>query len=270
MTGPCADWPTDPDCTFGIEPDPAKRSPEQAAAVSAATEVLWALTAGVFGICPLSVRPCRADCPATDDGFPPRGIPPGGMPAAATGTPALIAGTWLNIPCGCGRAKCGCAPMCEVRLPGPVASVDEVWLGGSVLDPSSYRVDNAAWLVRTDGGCWPTCQNMAAPITAPGTWQVNYQQGNPIPLGAQRANTALAAELLKACTNASNCRLPSNATTITRDGVSIVIDTTALLDAGRTGIAQVDLWLGAVNPNGLRSRPAVYSPDLPRMREVVA
>lgn len=268
VTQPCADWPLEPGCTHGIPVDPAERTPEQVAALAAASEVLWRLTAGVFGLCPITVRPCRGGCPSVGmDSFPPRGIPPDGARwGAPTGMPALIGGQWLNIPCGCGRSACGCGPVSEIRLPGPVNAVTSVVINGDVLDPAAYRVDDLAMLVRVDAGWWPVCQDMGAPAGDPNTWSVTYEQGNPVPAGGRLAVGALAAELVNACTS-KPCKLPANAVTVAREGVTIAIDTTGLLDAGRTGVAQVDMWLAAVNPNGRRYRSAVYSPDIPTYRE---
>jgi hypothetical protein len=54
-----------------------------------------------------------------------------------------------------------------------------------------------------------------------------------------------------------------------RQGVEISLpDPTELLDSGLTGVADVDLWIRAVNPSRKTHRPRVWSPDLdyPRMR----
>lgn len=266
MTDQACDWPLDPACSYGVEPDPDKRTPEEAAAVAAATDLLWRLTAGTFGLCEETVRPCRGGCAQQWLTFPPRGVPPD---LRSAGGPALVGGQWLNIPCGCGLHPCSCGPLCEVALPGPVQEIVQVLQDGAVVPGSAYRVDNWQWLVRTDGACWPACQDMAATATKANTWAVTYLRGNIVPPGGRRAVGALSAELLKACGAAPGaCRLPANAVQVVREGVTLTMDTTAMLDAGRTGLPEADLWLSAVNPNNLRSRPAVFSPDLPGHREM--
>lgn len=243
---PCAAWPLDPACSYGLAVDPADQSEAVRAALLGATEVLWRWTAGVFGLCPLAVRPCRSWCGA-----------------GADWRPELVGGRWLNISCGCPSAgACSCGPICAVELPGPVNAVLAVTVDGATLDPGAYRVDNHSRLVRVDGGCWPPCQDMTAPPTAPGTWQVAYEQGLPVPPGGQRAVGALAAELLRSCAGVA-CRLPGNATNVSREGVTLVVDTSGLAAAGRTGLPEVDLWVAAVNPNRLHTPSAVYSVDIP-------
>jgi hypothetical protein len=69
---------------------------------------------------------------------------------------------WVNA-CGCAAGDCSCTALCEAILPGPVGSVVEILLDGAVLDPSAYRIDNGNRLVRTDGDCWPACQDMISP-----------------------------------------------------------------------------------------------------------
>jgi len=65
----------------------------------------------------------------------------------------------------CPTGDCSCSRLCEAILPGPVGGIVEVLLDGVALPPTAYRVDNGNRLVRTDGDCWPACQDMAAPPT---------------------------------------------------------------------------------------------------------
>jgi hypothetical protein len=244
--GPCEPWPLDPQCLYGLPADPADYTPAQLAAVTAASELLWRWTAGVYDTCTRVVRPCRADC---QPGWP---------------TPVLEAGRWLNMLCGCGGAPpCYCGAASTVQLPGPVASVSEVLQDGLALPPDAYRVDSWALLVRLDGQSWPACQDMGKATTQPGTWQVTYRQGSDVPAGGRRAAGALAAELLRSCTGGGCTRLPANTTSVTREGVSVLIDTSGLATAWRTGLPEVDLWVYAVNPNRVQQRSAVHSVDVP-------
>lgn len=117
--------------------------------------------------------------------------------------------------------------------------------------------------------CWPTCQDMSKPATEPGTFEVTYLRGKPVPEYGLWAAGLLACELIKACAPAGDdcgCKLPSNVQSVVREGVSIDMEAFVLgggqnAGFGRTGIPEVDLWLATVNPAKLTSRSRAYSPD---------
>ena len=67
----------------------------------------------------------------------------------------------------------------------------------------------------------------------------------------------LAQEFIRACDNDGDCRIPRTVVQISRQGVSHVFDATKMLANGKTGLAEVDLWLNAINPYHLLSRPTV-------------
>lgn len=223
--------------------------------LDAAWEILWSLSGRQFYLCPMVVRPCRVECCDECSISGPRW------------TPALIGGEWTNVSCSRCGDSCSCTEVSEVRLPGPIYSVTQVLLDGEILPPTSYRVDNEYFLVRTDGGRWPTCQNMAADATEEGTWEVTYTRGRPIPAGGEAALSELACELCKACVGDKSCCLPSRVTSVSRQGVSFaVLDPMTFLKDGMTGIYLVDLWLRSVNPYGLMRRATFLSPDMPNPR----
>lgn len=245
----CAPWPIDAACAFGIDPDEETRPDDQVFAVKLASEILWRFTAGIYGPCPVTVRPCRKSCGQGTPGF----------------FPHLIAGTWVNVVCGCdGADTCSCNTVSKVLLPGPVAEITEVKVDGEILTPEGhYVVQNKNFLVR-QGGTWPTCQDMAKDDDQPGTWSVTYKRGRPVPDGGKRAVAELASEFLKACAEDEECQLPARVQTLTREGVAMsLLDDFDYLDKGRTSIGTIDLWLSAVNPDGRRSPSTVWSPDMP-------
>jgi hypothetical protein len=227
-----------------------------------ATQILWALTGRQFGGCEITVRPCGANChyyggwmsyPVVADGV------------GTVWSPFIRDGAWFN--CGCVGA-CDCRARCRVWLPGPVSYVTEVVVDGVVIDPTRYRVDNREYLVGLGDQCWPDCQNMSLESPEVGTFQVSYVRGKPLPLAGQIAAGIMACEFAKACTGGS-CSLPQNLSTLARQGVEVtMVNPTDVLDAGLTGIAEVDLWIRSVNPDRKTHRPRVYSPDLhyPAMR----
>jgi hypothetical protein len=135
-----------------------------------------------------------------------------------------------------------------------------------VLDPAAYRVDQASYLVRTDGSSWPTTQNLALPTSSPDTWSVSYSQGIAVPLDLQDAAGLYACEIAKARTGGS-CQLPNRVRSVTRQGVEInYVNEDDFLQKGRTGYDAVDSIINTYNPFGLVAAPRVLSPDLPRYR----
>lgn len=238
-------------------------SPEkQAQVLQMATDFLWLWTGRAFGTETVEVRPCKANHLSREGAFPNGpavGYTHGKM------LPVLIGGQWTNIGCGRCGDECGCDNTPALRLPGPVASIEEVLVDGEVLPPTAYRVDDARYLVRIDGGTWPTCQDMAAPVTAPGTWQVTYTRGVPVPAGGLLAGSLLACEFAKAIAAPKSCALPQRIQQVTRQSVTVTLmDDFTTLKEGGTGIYLIDSWVASVTkPRHLSS---VRSPDIPRPR----
>lgn len=255
--GPC-NWALDLSCC----PDWSTFAPAvQSAATAWATYLLWTLTGRRYGPCSLSVRPCGPKCEGMGGYLT---WPVGAPSSSGSGSPWMIPfvdnGIWRN--CGCAGA-CSCRARCEVLLTGPVAVIDEVKIDGVVLDPSAYRLDNGSTLVRTDGECWPECQDMNVGPDDVGAFVVTYQQGVPVPRAGQIAAGKLACQFAKACAGDGDCVLPQELQSLTRNGVEVsVVDPSVLPESILTGIADVDRWVRAVNPASLSQRPRVLSPDL--------
>lgn len=251
-SGPCGAWPAILTCPTGSYSPTGDGG--VADAVQVATDILWMLSGQQFGVCQVSVRPCRTD------------LYVGPLPYSTGPEPLFDGSRWLNV-CGHTPGACGCTEVPEVSLsPAPVVAILEVLIDGEVLDASSYRVDNGHLLVRTDGERWPACQDLAADVDEENTWQVTYTYGLTVPTAGQYAVGDYACELLKGW-NGEECALPQRVTDITRQGVSMtVLDSQDFLDNFLTGLASVDRWLRAVNPHGLMRRPAIYSPDRPPPR----
>jgi hypothetical protein len=217
------------------------------------------------GLCPVTIRPCRANCPDGDSTFYGRG-PYSGGPGWG---PVLVGGSWYNLGCGRCGDTCSCDGNAPIRLPGPVSSVEQVVIDGGILDPLAYRVDNRSLLVRLDGRSWPTCQALGSPSApgtgVPGTWQVTYTRGTPVPMGGQIAAGVLACELAKAACRDASCQLPQRVQSITRQGVTVaILDAFDDIDTGHTGIWIIDSWVASMTKPSLPS--LVRSPDLPHPR----
>lgn len=267
--GPCEPWPVELCCDLPDDTDPDLIERWQ----SIASVTLWRLSGMRWGPCPVTVRPCRRACLDTAPISFQAGIGTGGW------VPYIgVDGLWRNAsPCSC-RSSCSCGELCEVKLPGPVYDVVSVDVDGVDLVPEAYRVDGPGLLVRTDGECWPTCQDMAAPSGTPGTFTVTYRWGLPLDAAAIAAVSDLTCELIKSCLPAGSCgpcRLPGNTTKLARQGSTTTLrqgvtvtdfDPTIVFAEGRTGLPLVDLWLTTVNPHRLASPSRVYSPDYKQPR----
>jgi hypothetical protein len=258
--GGCVLWPLIQECLPECwKADPAEWTPLQRASVRASAAILRRLTAGVFNLCPVKIRPCRARCQYNRYRYLDASLQPW--------TPVMLDGAIYHLTCGCqGGGECGCGPLSEIVLDPFAYSIAEVKVDGVVLAPSAYRVDDHRRLVRVDGGSWPDCQDMAKADTQPGTFSVSYWTGSPPDPGASFALTDLAVEWWKACQQKS-CALGENVKSVARQGITYDIDTVyESIREGRTGIKRVDLWILSVNPNRLRRRMAVYSPDVTQAR----
>lgn len=235
-------------------------------AVQMATETLWALSGRQFGLCSVTIRPCRRSCFGTmwwgrwGSLWPEYG---GGYP-----NPALIRGQWYNLGCGGGCGDdCSCSPVYQIKLPGPVFDVTQVKVDGVALATSAYRVDNYSLLVRLDGADWPVCNNLDEADTEIGTWSVTFRNGVPVPNMGQVAVGMLTEQFVKLLLCDDSCQLPFNVTSISRQGVDIsILDPVEIFENRRTGIYLPDLFINTYNPNGLRRRAQAYDIDAPYPR----
>lgn len=204
---------------------------------------IWVASGRQFGQCEETVRPCGSNCNEYSTYW--------GPSEASTWTPMLTAdGTWINCRGGnCSCNPCDCCHICAVNLEWPATEITEVKVDGLVVSPSEYFILDDRKLVRRVG-CFPECQNLQAPSTDEGTFEVTYLQGFPLPAEGQAALDTLACEFLRSCTGGT-CRLPARWRSLSREGVSMTaFDGFETLDKGRIGIFEIDSWLAMVNPGG--------------------
>lgn len=228
-------------------------------AVASATEALWNASGQQFGLCEVTLRPCRRTChggawPFADNWWEWTG---GGWPR-----PLLFDGAWFNIVCGSCAGSCSCTVLEETVLPAPVHDVTQVKVDGIPLATSAYRLDDGRVLTRVDGGRWPACQDLSAADTEPDTWSVTARFGRPVTTLGRQAVGELACEIMRACAG-EDCRLPRNITSLARQGVTI-----SLPETGDTleSLFFTDLFVKTYNPRRLPGRPMVYDVDGPTFR----
>lgn len=258
--GPCSDWPVNWAGYNVSAVSPALTG----YAASAATQILWALSGRQFGTCPVTLRPCRAEC--YSDAWPSAGYAyPWSVygPMASAGWDASY---WFPLGCGSCTNTCSCSVISECYLPAPVHDVVSVKVDGAPLVTGAYRLDNNRLLLRTDGQLWPRCNNLNLDDSQTGTWSVTANYGKDVPDLGALAMGELAYEILKAI-GGKECGLPSRVTSIVRQGVSVTFPPIAeLLAEGRLGLFMSDLFLSTYNPNKLDQRARVYSIDRPPVR----
>lgn len=262
MSGPC-NWPTVEEHTQSCACGWQERTPAvKALATTLANTGLWAATGRRYGLCEITVQPCR---PRSDPLYQTYPVTPGYSDGAGLAYPVLDSGQWRNI--GCGPA-CSCSARCEVDIPGPTtkAEVIAVRVDGMAIDPAAYQVHDRHLLVRVDGECWPSCIDFGE--QSPPGFEVQYRRGDPIPDDVKAAAAAFACELAKGLSG-GECALPAQITRLTRQGVEVqVADVTSYMDHGLTQIEAVDRVIAYRNPGRLVERPQVWSPDLPPPRTV--
>lgn len=268
---PCQTWISGEDigdCSGAADLDPVLVN---AVAVQASMLMYELLGRQFSGICgPVTVRPCPQRC----------GVSPGAW-GGWNWSWGYWSGDWgygwywgnEN-----GGRLCGCGSASTVELAGyPVTEIFEVKINGDVLPTTydggapTYRLDEWRFLTRLSDpdspdvhAHWPNCQNLSLEDDQPGTFSVKYLYGVAPPPLAFQAAKQIACQLLLVSSN-QPCQLPSNVTKIVRQGVTIerVTPLAQMLRMGATGLFAVDAAIAAYNPNGLRRRPSVFSPDTP-------
>jgi hypothetical protein len=145
----------------------------------------------------------------------------------------------------------------------PAKNITAVTIGkDTVLDVNSdVSLFNDALLYRSDRLLWDFNQGVL----------VTYTHGVEPPIAGKVAAEALAKNIKAAIQDpGGSCQLSQRVQGALIDsyqtqGVSYsFIDPQTFLNEGRTGITVVDLFIKAVNPNGVTKTAKVYSPDIPK------
>lgn len=253
MLGVCEPWTPTWQCAL-----PTGSEAVTGTALQAASEVLYALSGRQFGLCQVTVRPCRSDCWT--------GVWPFGNWAQfgqSYPMPLLFRGLWYNVTCGTCQSGCSCSFVSEARLPGPVHDVVQVKVDGvPLVKGTDYRLDDYRILVRLGGEVWPLCNDLNLADTEVGTWSATFRQGQAVPTIGQLAVGILASEFTKLLMCDSSCALPKPVQSIARQGISVTfLDPNEVFKDGRTGLYLPDLFIQTTNPGALRRRSRVFDID---------
>jgi len=267
IVGPCSSWITgaevDSFCSSGSS---MAGGPDYDFAARMASEILFELSGRQFaGACTSIVRPCAQSCGCWGGGGFIGQLAISG--AAQLGVPI----NWTGGSWECGGISCGCGVLSEVILDGyPVTGITAVKINGVVQAPSTYRLDQYRRLVCTNSQLWPVCQDLTRDDTQQGTWSVAYTHGMEPPLAGKQAACQLGCQL-KLAMGGQSCQLSESVQEVARQGVRVTKGRLATLvnaiseKPEGTGLALVDAFLVAYNRRGLDRRPAVWTPDFPRM-----
>lgn len=226
-----------------------------------AADFLWAATGRQYGGCPRTYRPCREGCAPQPNCC-------GGYAGTSLAVPWRAPGSldWINVSCGRCVRGCQCSAVSEVILPD-VDQVVNVRIDGVDYDPCTMvAVYDRTRVVRTDGGQWPTCQELSR-VDGPGTWSITVIEGQCVPAGGAWMTGTLMCEFLKACLKKADCRLPKRIQTLTRQGVTLGFnDQFENLSALLTGIWELDAWIEQQRST-VATTPVIISPELVQQTE---
>lgn len=200
-----------------------------------AQSILWSMTGRRYGLCTQTEAyrlPCESPC-----------VQPYRR-AFGPGVEYALAGE---------RRAC-----CKIHLAQrPVRAIVEVTVDGVVLDPGDYALERDV-LFRL-GKCWPCDDECEEPPVV-----VEYSWGIDVPALGELAMGELACEILSGL-RGLDCRLPSNAISVTRQGITVDLgDATTLYEQHRLGLPICDAFIRDANPGRLRMASTVHTPDLAR------
>lgn len=241
-----------------------------AEAAVAASDTLYELSGRVYtGECgPVTIRPVSRPTDIDTRSWGARLSPLGWFSAWG-----LSSGYGANVPGAC--TMYGSTEPPTIRMPYPVRQITLVKIDGVVIPADEYELRDHLELVRirptssfspTQRYGWPTSQIMDLPDTEFGTFSVTFLFGNPPPtLGVTAARKL--AEILVLPALGDTTHYPRRLQQVTRQGVSArSTDVIDLLQKGSTGVYEVDLFLGAVNPGRNQRQATAWSPDVGRPR----
>jgi hypothetical protein len=167
------------------------------------------------------------------------------------------------IECG-HRNICGCGSRWEKLdllewVSGPIVEITDVTVNGATVTDDYWTLVNHRWLTALDPDDstptpllpWPY-QNMRR-LTGEGVWSVTVEHGQNPPAPLRMAAAELACQLLQRMLG-RDCDLPDNATSVSRQGVTVSLQART---EGKIGLPTVDAVIetyGCIGKRGRASR----------------
>lgn len=153
-----------------------------------------------------------------------------------------------------------------VRSVQKVASVNDAGVE-TVMLQASWQLFAGRLRILRPGGASGNAARYCLPGRGISLVRVTYRFGSTVGQHARAAVLELAHEhWLQAnpCDECGSCRLPANATSVTREGISMELaPNEGYLASGRTGLPGVDAWIAGVNPRQVPRRSGIYDPESP-------
>lgn len=197
--------------------------PENVRFIAAAVDAMHTKTCGKYGVCSVTYRPCVSRCDCRDV----------------------------------------CSGDCSWRAYDlrdltmlPIISVDEIRIDGDVVAETQYWLSANSLIPLRDGVLWSRYvpQDMNLPFNSSGTWSVTLTVGEIPPELVLIAAGDLACHLARLCLGLP-CDLPQNAVSVTRDGVTVRLDT------GFEAIQTVKMAIDAYGCNARARRSRIVDPS---------
>lgn len=211
-------WKVDVSCCTATD----LNDPANIRYVAAAVQALNKKTCGEYGICEVEFRPCisrRCGCPGLCDDTC----------------------TWREY------------DLRDLTLL-PIISIVELRIDGAVIPSSEYMLSGAKLIPLRDGALWSRpSQDMNLAYDAVGTWSIKLSIGRMPPELLLIAAAELACAIAARCAGQA-CELPQNAVSVTRDGVTIRLDT------GFDAIQSVKMALDAFGCKAKTRRSRIVDP----------
>ena len=214
-------WPVDPTSCGLADLDP--ETPLFTNSVATASSIMTRLSAYTVGTCEVEIRPlhqCRE----------------------------------------CRKWCCGGADGLHLKGPFsiPVWDVTRVRLGPDEYPTTSWRFDREEQMLwRVPPDVWPKKDEKWSNAGEGEAFVIDAEIGTPPDAWALDVAARLTKELYLSCTGAK-CRLPSNVTTVTSQGITVRLRD----DEVNTFIPELGAWMHSVNPHNARLPGAVFSPDI--------
>lgn len=163
------------------------------------------------------------------------------------------------------RSRCG-GGADGIYLVGPfsinVWDVSRVRLGPDEYPSNTWRFDRESRILfHVPPGKWPNRDEKWSNAGEGEAFVVYAMIGVPPDEWALDVVARLSKELYLSCTG-GKCRLPSNVTTVTSQGITVRLRD----DEVNTFIPELGAWVNAVNPYGARLPGAVFSPEVSHSR----